>query len=412
MSRTDPAATRTGIRDHLINVAPAVPGVALALVAIPLHYTADFGLAYRGGVEAWNTGHPQHVVTFSATPLMALIMALVSRTAPEFVAARVFTALNIGVWMVLLALVWPRLRSVLPPRLWWTTLAAAALFAPAVSTIFWLQFNVIVLVLALGGFLLIGKRDGWAGFLIGLSIAIKPIVILLPLALLVRPRLRAAGIAAIACAAGLTALGFVFLAWRAGDAGALNPVTYFEGFVNKGESSIVGCSVENYAPAATLCRVGIYAYTPITIITAFVLLALIWVTVRGLPDTSVGRWEVFAAGCFLSMMFGPIDWAHYGVLMGPLYLLLVYQMWRERAPAFLWIGIGLSFALTELVWDPLSSLAGASIPLEIFLYTAGQFGQYFLLAVWLRWRILRAAAAPAPAYVETGTTNTMSVTLR
>lgn len=410
--RKGAAATQDELRDHLINVLPALPGLALALIAVPLHYTADFGLAYRGGVEAWNTGHPQHVVTFSATPLMALVMALVSRAAPEFVAARVFTAMNIGVWMVLLAIVWPRLRAVLPSRLWWVTLVAAALFAPAVSTIFWLQFNVIVLVLALAGFVLIGKHDGWAGFLIGLSIAIKPIVILLPLALLLRPRLRAAGVWAIVSAAALTGLSFVFLAWRAHDAGVLNPIAYLNGFVTKGESSIVGCSVENYAPAATLCRVGIQSYTLITIVTAVVLIALVWLTVRGLPDSPEGRWELFAAGCFLSMMFGPIDWAHYGVLMGPLYLVLAFQMTRHRAPAFLWAGLGLSFALTELVWDPLTSLAGASVPVEIFLYTSGQFGQYFLLAVWLRWRVFRAAPASRPAYVEAGTTKTMSATLR
>lgn len=404
-------AAKDELRDHLINVAPALPGLALALIAIPLHYTADFGLAYRGGVEAWNTGHPQHVVTFSATPLMALIMALVSRIAPEFVAARVFTALNIAVWMVLLAIVWPRLRGVLPPRLWWATLAAAALFAPAVSTIFWLQFNLIVLVVALGGFRLIGRHDRWAGCLIGLSIAVKPILVLLPLALVLRPKLRAAGLSAIAGAAALTILGFVFLAWRAHDPGALNPIAYFEGFVTKGESSIVGCSVENYAPAATLCRIGVQSYTLITVLTAVVLFGLVWLTVRDLPDTPQGRWEVFAAGCFLSMMFGPIDWAHYGLLMGPLYLLLAYQFWHHRAPRFLWLGLGLSFLLVELVWDPLSSLAGASIPLEIFVYTAGQFGQYFLLLVWIRWRVLRGAAARAAAY-ETGSVSTMSPTLR
>lgn len=388
---------QSDLTDHLVNVVPALPAFAVMLIAIRLHYTADFGLAYRGGVEAWASGYPQRVVTFSQTPFIGLLMALISRVAPEFVAARVFMALNIGLWMVLLFVVWSRLRPHVPAEWWWATLAAAAFFAPAVSTIFWLQFNLVVFALALAGFVAIGRHDGWAGVLLGISLAVKPIVILLPLALLLRPGGRKAGMWSIATAAALTALAFAFLAWRANSLGPLNPVTYLQGFVTKGESSIVGCIVENYAPAALLCRLGVQAYTAITVIVAISLVIVLWLMTRNLPETSEGNWEVFAVACFLSMMFGPIDWAHYGLLMGPLYLLLAYQFWRYGAPAFLWTGLGLSFALIELVWDPLSSLAGASIPLEVFLYTAGQFGQYFLLLTWLRWRRM-GATSPVAAF--------------
>ena len=60
--------------------------------------------------------------------------------------------------------------------------------------------------------------------------------------------------------------------------------------------------------------------------------------------------------CLLSGMLGPIDWASYGVLMAPLFLLLAYQFWRESAPPPLWIGLGLAFLLADLVWDPLESV--------------------------------------------------------
>lgn len=384
---------REDLSDHLINVVPALPALALALIAISLHYTADFGLAYRGGVEAWATGYPQRVVTFSQTPFVALVFALVSRVTSEFVGARVYMALDIALWMVLLFVVWSRLRPHVPAAWWWATLAAAAFFAPAVSTIFWLQFNLVVFALALGGFVLTGRHNRWAGILIGLSLAIKPVVILLPLALLLRKRSRTAGAISVAAAAVLTMLAFAFLAWRAHDVAALNPITYLRGFVNKGEGSLVGCVVENYAPAAMLCRLGVQAYTQVTVLVAVGVVVLGWLLIRGLPDTALGDWETFAAACFLSIFFGPIDWAHYGLLMGPLFLILAYRFWREKAPPFLWFGLALSFLLTELVWDPLSSLAGASIPLEIFVYTTGQFGQYFLLLTWIRWRTLQRSPA-------------------
>ncbi len=380
------AAGKDDLTEHLINVAPALPAVAIALIAISLHYSADFGLAYRGGVEAWTSGHPQRIVTWTATPFLALVMALVSRAGSEYVEARVFMALDIALWMVLLFVVWSRLRPHVSPAWWWATLAAAAFFAPAVSTIFWLQFNLVILALALGGFVLAGRRDGWAAWLIGLSIALKPIVILLPLALLLRRRTRAAGAWSIAVTAVSTVAGLAFLAWRAGDPSLLNPLAYLEGFIAKGQGAIAACIVENYSPVAMLCRLGLQPSTLTTAAVGVIVLGAGYVLVRGLPDTPQGSWEVFAASCFLSVMLGPIDWAHYGLLMGPLYLLLAYQFWRYGAPAFLWVGLALSFALIELVWDPLASLAGASIPLEVFVYTAGQFGQYFLLLTWIRWR--------------------------
>jgi hypothetical protein len=58
------------------------------------------------------------------------------------------------------------------------------------------------------------------------------------------------------------------------------------------------------------------------------------------------------------------------------------------------VGLAVAFLLAELVWDPLSSQAGASIPLLAFTYTAGQFSQYFLLLVWIRWRQMRPGRVP------------------
>lgn len=392
MRRFRAISRREDISEHLINVAPAIPALALMLVAIPIHYVADFGLAYTGGLEAWSSGHPMRVVTWMGTPFYAMVMALVTRVGPDWVTARIFMALNLSLWLVLLAMVWPRLRQHVPMPWWWATLIAAGLFAPALSTIFWLQINLFVFCLALAGFFLIGRNDRLAGVLIGLSIAIKPVAILLPLALLLRRRSRPAGAWTLATAAAVTVAGFVFLAWRAQDPSVLNPFAYLADFMTKSRLNIAACIVENYSPVAALCRFGLAPSTATSAVIGVIVVAGGWLLVRELPETPEGEWEVFAAACFLSILIGPIDWAHYGLLMAPMFLVLAYQFWRYRAPAVMWVGLGASYALAELVWDPLSTQLGASIPFEIFVYTAGQFSQYFLLLVWIRWRRLKSLA--------------------
>jgi len=373
-------------------LAPFLPAALLAPLAFAIHYTADFGLAYQGGVEAWNSGHPQRLVTWTATPFLAVVMASITRVSSVGVAAPAFMAIDLIVWGALLAAVWSRMRDRVPPRFWWSTLVAAAIFAPAISTIFWLQPNLIVFGLALAGFVLVGRRDPLGGFLIGLSIALKPIVILLPLALLLRRQTREAGIWAIATTTLLSFGGLVFLAWRAGDPSVLNPFDYLAGFLSKGRGPIAACVPENYSPVALLCRLGVEPSTTITIAVAAAVLLIGWLLIRHLTDSPEARWEVFAVACLLSGMLGPIDWASYGVLMAPLFLLLAYQFWRESAPPPLWIGLGLAFLLAELVWDPLESLAQTPVPVVVFSYTAGQFSQYVLLFVWARWRQLRRAS--------------------
>lgn len=378
-------------------LAPLLPAILIAPLAFAIHYTADFGLAYQGGVEAWNSGHPQRLLTWTATPFLAVVMAAVSRVASVDVAARAFMAVDLIVWGVLMAAVWGRLRDRVPSRFWWTTLVAAAIFAPAISTIFWLQPNLIVFGLALGGFVLVGRRDLPAGLLIGLSVALKPIVVLVPLALLLRRQTRPSGVWAIATTAVLSFAGLGFLAWRAGDPSLLNPFDYLAGFLGKGRGPIAACVPENYSPVALLCRLGLPPSILVTVAVAAALLLIGWLLIRYLPDWPQSRWEIFAVACLVSGMLGPIDWAHYGVLMAPLFLLLAYQLWRGHAPPPLWIGLGLAFLLAELVWDPLESLAQAPVAVVVVSYSAGQFSQYVLLLTWVRWRQLRPTLASSGA---------------
>lgn len=398
--------------DHLLNLVPAVPALAVVVVAAVLHYTAeygtaDFGLAYLGGAEAWASGHPERVESWMSTPFLALAMAATTRLAAVQIAGLLFMAANLSLWMVMLVTVWTRLRGVLPSRLWWGTLVAAGAFAPAITTIFWLQFNLVVFVLAIGGFRLVGRDNRWAGVLIGLSVALKPVAILLPFALLLRPRSRVAGVWSLASLSVSSLLSLGFLAWRAGDPRLLDPIGYLARLSSNGLAilwssgqPVEGCWVENYSVVALLCRLGLQP-SPLTgvVIGAIVLLTG-WLLVRRFPPSLEGDWEMFAAACFLSVIVGPIEWPHYGLLMAPLFIVLTYQFWRDRAPRPLWLGLVAAFLLVEFVWDPLTSLAGASVRLEDFLYTVGQFGQYFLLLVWVRWRMQESSAVRARAHVQ------------
>ena len=371
-------------------MALAIPFAILLAGASWISYTADFGLAYQAGVEAWNSGRPQRLLTWTGTPFYALVMALISRGPSIGIASRLFMGVDIVVWGALVSVVWDRLRDRVSSRFWWVTWVAAVMFAPAIQTIFWLQPNLIVLAIALFGFAMIGRRDRAGGILIGLSIALKPIVVLLPLAMLLRRTTRGSAAWTIGSAAVLTFAGLGFLAWRAGDIAVLNPFDYLSGFLGKGRGPIAACVPENYSPVATLCRLGLEPSTAITVAVAAVVVLVGWLLVRDLRDDSAeSSWVVLAAGCLLSAMLGPIDWASYGVLMAPLFLLLAYQFWRDKAPAPLWITLGLAYLLAELVWDPLESLAQAPVPVVVFSYSAGQFSQYVLLFVWVRWRLLR-----------------------
>ncbi|MDQ6876373.1 MAG: DUF2029 domain-containing protein [Candidatus Dormibacteraeota bacterium] len=374
-------------------VAPLAAALAVVPVAMSVHYTLDFGLAYQGGLEAWSTGHPERLLTWTATPFYALVMALVTRVTSVDAGAWIFLLVNVLVWGGLLLSVWSRLLPQAPSGWWWLTLALAAIFSPAISTIFWMQPNLVILALALGGVALIGQHNRSAGVLIGLSIALKPLLVLLPLALLFRRDFRSAGWWAIAAAALLTVIGFGFLESRAGIVSLAQPIDYIESFLAKGRGPIVACVPENYSPMALLCRLGVSTSTPVAIVLGAAVLATGWLLARRLAELPGARWELFAAACLLSPMLGPIGWATYQLLVAPLMLLLAYQFWAEGAPARLWAGLLVAYLMTELVWDPLESLARTPVQVVVFSYSLGQFAQYVILLTWVRWLSLRKRPA-------------------
>jgi glycosyl transferase family 87 len=368
---------------HLL--APLIAALALIPLVVSIRYTADFGLAYHGGAEAWASGHPERVFSWFSTPFLALVMALVTRVASEQAGAHVFLGLNLLLWAALLLAAWNRLDGRVPPPWWWGTLVVAAVFSPGLSSIFWLTFNLVAFGLALGGFVLIGRHDRLAGLLIGASLAIKPILLLVPAALLLRRESRSAGLWSIAAAAALSIAGLVFLAWRAADWSAADPIAYLAAFGAKGRGPLAGCVIENYSPVAFLCRLGIPTPTVVTLAIAAGVGLIGWLLERRLHSS----WELFAAACLLSPMVGPIEWASYQLLFAPLMLLLAYQFWTERAPTRMWVYLAAAFVMTEMVWDPFESLAGAPVVVLVVSYSIGQFAQYALIGLWFWWLRLR-----------------------
>jgi hypothetical protein len=375
---------------------PLAAALALIPFAVTIRYTADFGLAYHGGIEAWATGHPERVFSWFSTPFLALVMGVITRIAPVELAAHLFLVLNLLLWGGLLVVVWGRLHVQVPARWWWITLVAAGAFSPAISTVYWMSFNLVVFVLAVAGFALIGRHDRLAGLLIGLSLAVKPILILFPLALLVRRQSRSAGLWAIVAAAGLSSGGLVFLAWRAGDPSVLNPFAYLTGFVAKTHGPLTACVAQNYSQMALLCRLGLPTSTALSVVFAAAIVGLGWLLIRRFPPSSERAWELLAVACLLSPLVGPIDWATYQLLFGPVMLLLAYQFWAERAPLRLWAYLVVAFLMCELVWDPVESLARAPVAVLVLSYTLGQFAQYVLLLLLFYWIWIRShRLAPA-----------------
>jgi hypothetical protein len=393
--------------------------VATALIClwtgIALHdpNPADGGIYYQVGQAAWATGHPEQLSTWYGSPTMAAIMAVVSRVMAEGTAMFLLTCLNGLLCLGMLLFAWSELRVRGARSYAMVTLIAGGVFAPAASTIFWKQFNIVVLALAVASFVLARRgHPRWAGFLLALSITVKPLVILLPVALLLRRATRRTALWSIAFGAALVVLGQGFLAWRARSFSDLNIFTALASFVSKGDQpgNIWACHAENFSPTSTLCRlVGGKGWTgqQIAVLLFVLMLALVAADLmRRLPASS---WYAFAFPVMLSPMFSPIAWSHYQVLLAPMFVLVGWEVSRSGWRIAEYVTLVSAFALAELVWRPYGTLLG--LVREVFgaapqtwsqmfpVFDVAEFGQYvlFLCAVLVLTRVTaRVAEAAGP----------------
>ncbi len=359
--------------------------------------TYDSGLAYVGGQVAWATGHPEHWFSWTGTPFFAVLMAVVTRVASSGTAAQLLTALNLVLVIGTVAFVLRTLRGALSPLWWWVTAFALFTFAPMMSSVWWKQVNIIALVLAAGGFELLRRRHGQRGAaLIGLSLALKPLAILLPFVLLARRQTRRAGAWALGYFIALNVGAQILLAAHAHDAGVLNPLLAVNNFSDKSKPAAgLACSPENFSPQSLLCRIAGRQHWSVLQVLALIAVVLIgaWVVVvlRGRRATS---WETFAFACAMSTMVSPIAWSHYQIMLAPLFVLMVVRASREGASIITWAGLAVAFVLCSLMWSPYGTLIDA-VQLKLqptfqanphpLVTTLAQFAQYVLIGAATLW---------------------------
>jgi hypothetical protein len=360
----------------------------------------DLGLAYRGGVEAWQSGHPEILRTWMSTSFLAMVMAVATRFVTEGLAVKLLTSLNLMLLAGVLAVVWGRLRHEVTAVFWWLTLAMAAFFAPVVSTLFYKQFNLIAFALALGGFALIRSGHSVPGSaLTGLSICIKPVAILLPFALLLRRDTRRSGLWILAWIAFMTAMAQGFLAIRAHDTAVLAPFHALTNFSERTDHWIRHS--DNFSPIGMLYRLaGPGPHPGLRVLVTVAVLLLGAAANDVIRDQKGTSWELFSFACLLSVMVGPISWTHYQLFLAPMFLLLAYRFSREGASVPRWILLVLPYLLADLTTRPLATVPGALVytitgvqetfPDILSVLAISQFAQYFLLASAWSWFSLTA----------------------
>ncbi len=361
--------------------------------------TYDFGLAYFAGVIAWDTGHPEGWISWTGTPTLAAAMAATSRIWDATTASRLLTGLNVALIVVTIAIVVRRLRNVLSPLWLWVVALGLASFGPVLSTVWWKQFNIIVLVLAVAGFAALRRdRVHLSGGLIGLSLAIKPLAILLPFVLLARRSTRSAGVWAGVYAIGLSLGCQGLLALHAHSVGAFDPISSVDNLADKSKPRFgLSCSSANFSPQALLCRTFGSNHWNLFQLVAWAAIAIlaVWV-VRTLSGYGTASWESFAFSCAFSIMASPINWSHYGVMLAPLFVLLVVRFTTVKTEAVFWFGLAAAFVLASLMWTPYGTLAdvvrypipsGMSGRPSSLITNLAQYSQYILVvtaAMWYR----------------------------
>jgi Glycosyltransferase family 87 len=314
------------------------------------------------------------------------------------VAADLNSTLNLVVVVGVVVVVLRRLRPVLSPGWWRFTAFAMLTFGPMMTVVWWNQFDNMVLAAAIAGFDLLRRGRPRAGAAaIGISVAFKPLAILLPLVLLARRETRRAGAIAIGWVIGLNVLGQVFMAWRAHALGPLDPIKVLHDFANASAPSAGrACNPENFAPSSTLCQLAGEHDLLVQHLVVWAGCALlgVWI-VEALRGRRGLSWEVFAFTCPMSVMVSPVAWSHYQVMLAPLFLLLLVRFTRQGATLGNWLGLAAAFVLASVVWRPYGTMQGAVIQVltgakgseDAWVVTEeiAQFAQYVLIVTGVIW---------------------------
>jgi hypothetical protein len=280
------------------------------------HDPYDTGLAWQAGRLGWATGHPEHLGTWNGAPLLAAAMAILSRLWSAEHTADIVTIVSLGLTIAAVVMTMGRLRDAMRPLLWWVATLGLVSYVPLMSSVWWKQFNVIALTLAAAGFALARQnRSAAGGLALGLSLSIKPMAFMVPLVMLLRRETRRAGLIAISWVIGLNVLAQALFAQRAHNLATLNPTIGLSNLLHKttAAGNVFLCASVNFSPTATFA-------------------------------------------CPFSIMLSALSWAHYQVMLAPLFLLLFYRFTTEGARLGEWVGLIAAFTLASLMWMPYGTL--------------------------------------------------------
>jgi uncharacterized membrane protein len=344
----------------------------------------DFATYYHGAELGWTTGNPWREVYWLQLPAIVLVFGPLTQVMSRSAGAWLVTLVNLiaAVGLAAAALWWLYARC----ARWFSWLVVIALvgWGALAGAIWWKQLNLLVLALALVGFVVSERRPWLAGVLIGVSIALKPLALLLPVFLLFHRETRRAAIVAIGSAAAVTFGGLVVVAL---GGGSISPFTYYRTFDDRTVESFA-CNRVNASPTGFACRVmGVENFDVTRFLVLCGIAVLVALALGLLRDTSGTSLVVFAWACLLSPMAAPLEWAHYSVMLAPMFLVLAAQAWQERTRLELWFGLFVAYALSQIVWNPARSLpaqfeSGAESLDDVYRTMAvGAMAQIVLVAV-------------------------------
>ena len=405
-----------------IEILPALLAIAayatVSIIGLQGRLTYDVGLAYQGGKVAWETGHPESLATWISTPFLAMVMAFVSQVVTETTAATVATVINCILFLAAATVTWSALRGRVAVWFWWITLLAFVGFAPIASSIFWVQFNIIALALAAAGYFLVGRRPWAAGLLVALSIGIKPLVVLLPLALLWRRETRRSGVWSIAWGSFLLVASQVFLAARAHDWHVLSPLAQLTSFSYRSLPTTYewACDPENFSPLSLWCRLSGSDFWSVKRLLIIAAVLAVTMLAAHLVSRRPGKsWAIFGFVCLLSPMLSPLAWSHYQILLAPLFLVLAYEYATAGADLVDWAALVSAYALTELLWRPYGTIPGflrylltgksETQLITVNVFDAAALAQFVLLAAAFIWFARTHTAAGERAAEPVGLAN-------
>jgi len=278
---------------------------------LPL-YRPDFDLVRDGAYQ------------FIYPPLLAFLLLPM----PTYqVAWWGWAAFSIFCWLLALALLLRELRGDLRLRVsaaWWPVLLAALInFPPVLSHLFWGQLQLLLLLILTCSWLCLRRgRDGAAGVLLGLAIALKIFPALLVVPLLAQRRWRCVAVAALT-SVGLLALSFALVGWDQGWfylTRVLPEVNHALGQYSPGNNSIASAIRNAIGDGALADGLGLVIRAAIVVAVALGAWRL-----RGDPA------RAFALGVTALVLVPPVIWEHYFVLAYLPWLDALARMRRRQA---------------------------------------------------------------------------------